>query len=142
MATIRDALREDLVYINSILRINGQLGDKEEDDFKDFIVAEVNGSLVGCGMLKDHDDYVEIRKVSVLPEYQKRGIGKKIAHKLLGRVKNRKCFLLSVDSHSFWGQFGFFVLSEKEEPKEIKEQCDCCSQRQNCNRVVMFREEV
>ena len=142
MAVIRDTLERDLEYINNILRINGQLGNTEEDDFKGFIVAEEEGHVVGCGMLKDHEDYVEIRKVSVLPEYQGRGIGKKIAHTLLGRAEGKKCLLLSVDSHSFWEQFGFYMVSEKEEPREIREQCECCSQRQDCNRVVMFREEV
>jgi amino-acid N-acetyltransferase len=142
MATIRDALKEDSEYINSILRINGQSVDTEEEDYKGFIVAELDGNVVGCGKLINHGDKVEIRKVSVLPEYQRRGIGKEISRALLDRAKGRKCWLLSVDSHGFWEQFGFHILPEEEEPKEAKEYCQNCRLRQDCNRVVMFREEV
>ncbi|MEE9151281.1 MAG: GNAT family N-acetyltransferase [Thermoplasmata archaeon] len=142
MAIIRDAVKGDLEPVNHILKTNGQINDVVKSDIKDFVVAEVDSKVVGLGMLKDHEDYVEIRKVSVLSEYRKRGIGKKIAHTLLGRAEGKKCSLLSVDSHSFWEQFGFYMVSEKEEPRKIREQCDCCSQRQDCNRVVMFREEV
>lgn len=142
MATIRDALKEDSEYINNILRINGQLVDTEEEDYKGFIVAELEGQVVGCGMLIDHGDEVEIRKVSVLPEYQRRGIGRELSRTLIDRAKGRKCWLLSVDSHGFWEQFGFHVVPEEEEPKEAKEHCQNCRLWQSCNRVVMFREEV
>ena len=142
MAKIRDALKADSEYINNILRINEQLVETEEEDYKGFIVAELDGRVVGCGKLIDHGDEFEIRKVSVLPEYQRRGVGKEISRTLIDRVKGSKCWLLSVDSHDFWEQFGFHKVPEEEEPKEAKEHCQNCRLRQECNRVVMFREEV
>lgn len=140
MAIIRDALEGDLEPIKNILEINGQLGDVDNEEIKYFVVAEVDGRIIGCGMLKNYDYAFEIRKVPVLPGYQRGGIGKEIALTLLERAKGRKCWLLSVDSHSFWEQFGFYIMPEEEEPIEAKEYCENCRQRLECNRVVMFRE--
>lgn len=126
--------------IKKILEINGQLGDIDNEEIKYFVVAEMDGKVIGCGMLKNHDYTFEIRMVSVLPKYQREGIGKEIALTLLGRAKGRKCWLLSVDSHNFWEQFGFYIMPEEEEPIEAKEHCENCRQREECNRAAMFRE--
>ncbi len=140
MALVRNAVKGDLENINSILRTNRQIGDINKCDIKEFVVAEVDGKVVGCGMAKEHNDSLEIRKVSNLPEYQGKGIGKEICKVLLDRAKQKRSWLLSVDSHAFWEQFGFHVVSEKEEPKEAEEYCGKCKQRGDCNRVVMFRD--
>ena len=142
MAIVREAFLKDLEAIIRILDTNRQRSDVGEEDIKDFVVAEIDGTVVGCGMLFEHEDSVEIRKVSLLPVHQRKGLGKDIAQALLTRVKGRKCWLLSVDSHSFWEQFGFGILSEEEEPKEAKEYCKGCKQREDCDRVVMVREAV
>ena len=107
MALVRDAKDRDLEYINEILRINGQINDVNKEDRKDFMVVEEDGRVAGCGMLKEYEEGFEIRKVSVLPECQGKGIGKEITLTLLERTKGKKCWLLSVDMHTFWEQFGF-----------------------------------
>ena len=140
MAVVRDAVFEDLEAVKRILQTNGQIGDITGKDMQDFVLAEIDGDVVGCGMLKEHENSVEVSKVSVLPGHQGKGIGKAIALTLLSRVKTRKCWLLSVDSHSYWEQFEFHILPENEEPKEAKKYCEKCEQRQECNRVVMVRK--
>jgi N-acetylglutamate synthase-like GNAT family acetyltransferase len=141
MAIIRDANEKDLESINDILRINGQIDDVNKEDLREFIVAVADGKVVGCGMLKEHEGSVEISKVSVLPENQGRGLGMEIVLTLLGRAKEKRCWLLSVDSHSFWENFGFHIVPEDEEPVEIREQCEKCQRSDECNRVVMIKNE-
>lgn len=141
MVFVRDAKESDLEYINEILRVNGQIDDVTKEDIKDFVVAEEDQRIAGCGMLKEYEEGFEIRKVSVLPECQRKGIGKEIILTLLKRAKGKECWLLSVDMHAFWEQFGFYIVPEEMEPIDLKEQCDNCSQRKDCNRVVMIRKE-
>ncbi len=142
MAIIRDAVEKDLENINEILGINGQIDDIREEDVRKFIVAVADGKIVGCGMLKEHNDGVELSKVSVTPEFQNQGIGSELARTLIERAKGKECWLLCVDSHDFWGQFGFYVVPEEEEPKEALECCEKCGRRDECNRVVMVREAI
>jgi amino-acid N-acetyltransferase len=142
MALIRDAKEEDLEQINAILKTNGQLSDVGEDDIKNFVVAEVDGKVVGCGTIKEYTDSVEITRVSVLPENQGIGVGMEITMTLMGRIKGRKCWLLSVDSHDFWQNFGFYIVPDKEAPSEAQESCVNCGRRNECHRVVMVKEAL
>jgi amino-acid N-acetyltransferase len=139
-AVIRDAKVKDLETINSILRINGQIDDVKESNVKDFIVAEVDGAVVGCGQCREHDDSFEISKISVLPQNQSKGIGMEIVMTLLGRTSGKKCWLLSVNSHDFWELFDFKGVSEEDEPLKVQEQCNNCSKRSRCDRMVMVRD--
>jgi amino-acid N-acetyltransferase len=139
-AMIRDAKLKDLETINNILGFNGQIDDVKEENIKDFIVAEVDGKVVGCGQCKEYDDNFEISKISVLPQSQGKGIGMEIVMTLLGRAGSKKCWLLSVNSHDFWELFDFKGVSEEDEPLKMTEHCLNCSKRKSCDRLVMFRE--
>lgn len=140
MTFVRDAKESDLEYINEILRVNGQIDNVIKEDKKHFVVVEEDQRIVDCGMLKEHEEGFEIRKVSVLPECRRKGIGKEIIQTLLERAKGKQCWLLSVDMQAFWQQFGFNIVPEEREPIDLKEQCDNCSQRKDCNRVVMIKD--
>lgn len=139
MVVIREALSKDLVGIINILEVNGQISDVDENDIKEFVVAEIDGEIVGCGMLKEHEDSFEIKKVSVLSEHQEKGIGRDITLMLLEKVKVKECWLMSAGSQDYWKKFGFRILAEDEEPKEAREYCDKCEHRGVCNRMVMIR---
>jgi amino-acid N-acetyltransferase len=137
---IRDAKVKDIEQINHILETNGQINDIKEDEINDFIVAEIDGKVVGCGKCSENPDSFEIAKISVLPPNQGKGIGMEIVMTLLGRSSGKRCWLLSVDSHNFWELFDFRKIPEEDEPRKVKEQCANCGKRSTCNRVVMCRE--
>lgn len=139
-AIIRDAKIKDLEIINNILGINGQINDIKEVNIKYFIVAEVDGRVVGCGQCKENDDSFVVSKISVLPQNQGKGIGMEIVMTLLGRASGKKCWLLSVNSHAFWELFDFKGVSEADEPFNMQEQCIECSKRSRCDRLVMVRD--
>lgn len=139
-SVIRDARVTDLDNINRILETNGQINDIVEEEISDFIVGEIDGEVVGCGMCKEHAESFEISKISVLPANQGKGMGMEIVMTLLGRSTGKRCWLLSVDSHSFWELFDFRKIPKEDEPRRVKEQCDKCGKRSSCNRVVMCRE--
>lgn len=140
MARIRNAKEKDLDQINLVLEKNDQIGDVKEYDIKDFVVAVDGGEVVGCGMLKEHKDTVEIRKISVLPGNQGQGIGKDIVLRLLSKAEGKSCWLLCVDSTDFWEFFGFYAVTEEDEPAWILAQCEECNRKDVCNRTVMIRD--
>ena len=140
MTRIRDAKEKDLDQINLVLEKNDQIGDVKVYDIKDFIVAVDEGEVVGCGMLKPHKDTVEIRKISVMPSHQGQGIGKDIVLRLLNKAEGKSCWLLCVDSTDFWEFFGFYAVTEEDEPGWILAQCEECNRKDVCNRTVMIRD--
>jgi N-acetylglutamate synthase-like GNAT family acetyltransferase len=140
MTRIRDAKEKDLDQINLVLEKNDQMGDVKVYDIKNIVVAVDGGEVVGCGMLKEHKDTVEIRKISVLPKSQGQGIGKNIILSLLNKAEGRSCWLLCVDSTDFWEFFGFYAVTEEDEPAWILAQCEECNRKDECNRTVMIRD--
>ncbi len=140
MTRIRDAKEKDLDQINLVLEKNDQIGDVKEYDIKHFMVAVDEGEVVGCGMLKEHKDTVEIQKISVLPKSQGQGIGKDIVLRLLNKAEGKSCWLLCVDSTDFWEFFGFYAVTEEDEPAWILAQCEECNRKDECKRTVMIRD--
>lgn len=140
MVRIRNAKEKDLDQVNLVLEKNDQIGDVKPYHIKEIIVAVDEGEVVGCGMLKEHKDTVEIQKISVLPDHQGKGIGKDIVLKLLHKARGRSCWLLCVDSLDFWEFFGFYAVTEEDEPAWILAQCEECNRKEDCNRTVMVRD--
>ncbi len=142
MAVIRDAKPADLQAIKNILTLNGQIDDITSEDINNFVVVEVDRNIVGCGVLRDHGSSVEIAKVSVLPNQQGKGYGMEIVLSLMGRVRGRPCWLLSVHSHSFWELFDFHIIPDDDAPDFMKKQCRRCERSTACNRVIMFKKGI
>jgi N-acetylglutamate synthase-like GNAT family acetyltransferase len=140
MTRIRDAKEKDLDQINLVLEKNDQIGDVKAYDIKYIVVAVDGAEVVGCGMLKEHKDTVEIRKISVLPKSQGHGIGKEIILRLLSKAQGKSCWLLCVDSTDFWEFFGFYAVTEEDEPAWILAQCEECNRKDVCKRTVMIRD--
>ena len=140
MTRIRDAKEKDLDQINLVLEKNKQIGDVKVYDLKNFVVAVDGGEVVGCGMLQEHKNTMELRKISVLPDHQGKGIGKDIVLNLLNKAEEKSCWLLCVDSTDFWEFFGFYAVTEEDEPAWILAQCEECNRRDVCKRTVMVRD--
>ncbi|MBX2992027.1 MAG: GNAT family N-acetyltransferase [Bacteroidetes bacterium] len=74
--------------------------------------VEENGTLIGTGRaISDGASNSAIFDVVVLPEYQKRGIGKSIILYLLERLPTRSVLLVSVpQQEEFYRKLGFHKL--------------------------------
>ena len=58
------------------------------EDVQEFLVAEVDGVIIGCGALHVMwEDLGEIRTLAVDPEHARHGIGGRILDGLIGRAK-------------------------------------------------------
>jgi amino-acid N-acetyltransferase len=77
---------------------------------QEFVVAELDGEVVGCGALHVlWEDLAEVRTVAVLEEMHGKGIGNQIMIKILENAKDigvKKVFCLTFET-KFFGSHGF-----------------------------------
>jgi amino-acid N-acetyltransferase len=77
---------------------------------QEFVVAELDGEVVGCGALHVlWEDLAEVRTVAVVEEMHGKGIGNQIMIKILENAKDigvKKVFCLTFET-KFFGAHGF-----------------------------------
>lgn len=80
------------------------------ESVQEFLVAEVDGEIVGCGALHVlWEDLAEVRTVAVIESMQGQGIGHLILENILSRAKEvgvKKVFCLTFET-KFFGAHGF-----------------------------------
>lgn len=85
------------------------------EDVQEFVVAELDGRVVGCGALHVMwEDLGEIRTLAVEPEQKGKGIGSAILAALLEHAKSlglRRLFCLTFETE-FFGKAGFVAIED------------------------------
>ena len=85
------------------------------EDVQEFVVAERDGQIVGCGALHVMwEDLAEIRTVAVRPDLHGRGIGSVILADLLNRARDlgvSRLFCLTFETE-FFARHGFEPIEE------------------------------
>jgi amino-acid N-acetyltransferase len=114
---IRSAKTSDIKKIKSIINeyvSERRLLSKEIvtlfESVQEFVVAEVDSEVVGCGALHVlWEDLAEVRSVAVVESMQGKGIGHAILENVLARAKGvgvKKVFCLTFET-KFFGAHGF-----------------------------------
>ena len=120
MLVIRPAQTKDVKSIRTLVdsyAAPGQMLSKETvtlyESVQEFIVAEKDGVLVGCGALHIlWEDLAEVRTVAVVEGFQKQGIGHQILEAIIERAREvgvEKIFCLTFQIE-FFGRHGFEVI--------------------------------
>ena len=120
MLVIRPAQTKDVKSIRTLVdsyAAPGQMLSKETvtlyESVQEFIVAEKDGVLVGCGALHIlWEDIAEVRTVAVVQGLQKQGIGRQILEAIIERAREvgvEKIFCLTFQIE-FFGRHGFEVI--------------------------------
>jgi amino-acid N-acetyltransferase len=120
MLVIRPAHTKDVKSIRTLVdsyAAPGQMLSKETvtlyESVQEFIVAEKDGVLVGCGALHIlWEDLAEVRTVAVVEGFQKQGIGHQILEAIIERAREvgvEKIFCLTFQIE-FFGRHGFEVI--------------------------------
>ena len=95
------------------------------EDVQEFVVAERDGVVVGCGALHVMwEDLGEVRTVAVLPEFKGTGLGSRILETLLERalvLGLRRVFCLTFETE-FFGRHGFAAIEEAPVDARVYEQ--------------------
>ena len=117
MLVVRPAKTNDVKAIRALVdsyAAPGQMLAKETvtlyESVQEFMVAEVDGVVVGCGALHVlWEDLAEVRTVAVIESMQGKGIGHAILESILNKAKEigvKKVFCLTFET-KFFDSHGF-----------------------------------
>lgn len=129
MVLVRPAKTMDVKAIRSLVdsyAAPGQMLAKETvtlyESVQEFIVAEVDGVVVGCGALHIlWEDLAEVRTMAVKKEFNRQGIGHKILEAIIARASEvgvEKIFCLTFQTQ-FFGAHGFEVIEGTPVDSEV-----------------------
>lgn len=107
---------------------------------RDFTVAEHRGEVIACGALQIvWEDQAEIRSLAVAPEWQRRGIGRRLVQALLEEAAALgvpSVFALTYQ-REFFERLGFYVVPHDSLPHKIWGDCLNCPKFPNCDEIAM-----
>lgn len=107
-----------------------------------FVVAEVDGQVVGCGSLcKLGKDLVEIRSLGISEGHKGQGIGSLLLDKLVEEAKEQqipKVMALTYEV-SFFEKNGFSVVNKEIFPEKVWTDCVNCSKQHACDEIAVLK---
>lgn len=148
----RNATLPDVEQIHSIIRLysgDGTLLPRSMaelcENVRDFIVAEHEGRIIGCGALHLYGTHLaEIRSIAVLPGSKRLGAGRKLVKALLKEAERHRvgCVCLFTRIPEFFAKMDFAVATREELPDKIYKDCMHCPRLHACDEIAMFRGEI
>jgi len=148
----RKAILPDVEQIHGIIRLysgNGTLLPRTMaelcENVRDFVVAEHEGKIVGCGALHLYGMHLaEIRSIAVVPAAKGLGAGRKLVEALMEEAKRHKvsCVCLFTRIPDFFAHMGFGLASREELPDKIYKDCLHCPNLYACDEIAMYRGEI
>jgi len=146
---VRKATIADVERIHALISIGAEhqkmLARSRSDlyeSLRDFFVAvrRSDNFVVACGALAiTWADLAEIRSLAVEPEFQRRGLGRRIVAACLTEAKSlgiRRIFVLTYQKEFFERQ-GFAVIAKEELPHKIWSVCLKCPKFPDCDEIAM-----
>lgn len=113
------------------------------EHFREFLVAETEGRLTGCGALKFYSQRLaEIRSLCVAPDAASHGVGRLLVVRLLAEAKQsglESVFALTLVP-GFFDKLGFRPQSRESMPMKIWRDCLACPKAAACDEQMMTLE--
>jgi amino-acid N-acetyltransferase len=144
---VRRATLSDVEDMHQLINHFADLGlmlpksrSKLYQNIRDFIVAEKEGQLVGCGALHVMwNDLGEIRSLAVAEACQKDGVGRRLAVAALQdavELRLPRVFALTYQ-REFFERLGFIEVEKSSMPQKVWGECMDCSKFPNCDEIAM-----
>ncbi len=114
-------------------------------DIRDFVVAELDGKIVGCGALHLYGMHLaEIRSINVLSEFRSQKLGVEIVNALMAEAKHQHvtCVCLFTRVPGFFGSLGFREADRDRLPDKVYKDCLKCPRNQACDEIAMYRGKL
>jgi amino-acid N-acetyltransferase len=109
---------------------------------REWVVAEQNGQVVGCGSLVIlWEDLAEIRSLVVAPEMQGMGIGRGLVTALMAQAAELELPQVTTLTRQtkFFRGIGFRIVPRETLPRKIWKDCVHCMKFVGCDEVAMVR---
>ncbi len=144
---VRRASTEDVPAIAQLVGYYFSLGEilpRSADEIArgidTWVVAEVDGEVVGCGSLVLMAPHLtEIRSLVVAPQHQRSGLGRQMVRQLLAEARRRgarHAFALT-RVVPFFLKLGFTVAPREAFPDKIWRDCAQCPRQATCDEVTV-----
>ncbi|MFD1953382.1 N-acetyltransferase [Paenibacillus thailandensis] len=107
-----------------------------------FVVAEVEGEVVGCGSLtRLGPDLVEIRSLGMTEGYKGLGIGSKLVNRLIELAKEQAVPKIMALTYavSFFEKNGFAVVDKEIFPEKVWTDCVHCPKQHACDEIAVLK---
>jgi amino-acid N-acetyltransferase len=115
------------------------------ENVRDFVVAEENSHIVGCGALHLYGPHLaEVRSITVDPFYRKKGTGFLLLRRLLKEAArhNVSSVCLFTRIPEFFIRLGFSIVRREDIPDKLYKDCCVCPKLKCCDEVAMIRGEL
>ena len=108
-----------------------------EIDPADFIVAEVNGRLLGAARLEwARTDDAFLRPIVVATQARGTGLGRALLERLFGAC-SRISVVARGDAVPFYRHLGFTARDWSSVPSQYRDECECCGDFAQCRPMSM-----
>jgi N-acetylglutamate synthase-like GNAT family acetyltransferase len=121
-AQIRNARLDDLPAALALVRSAG-LPEDLEPHFRNFVVADRDGVVIGAAGLEIHGNRALLRSLVVAPSSRTVGIGSSLTRAVIEEARQgsiREVFLLTLDAARLFERLGFRHVERAEAPAEIR----------------------
>ena len=143
---IREALPTDVEEMHSLLEGFARQGlllpravEEVYRNFREFVVAEHNGRIVGCSGLRLYNHELgEIVALAVSDESHGRGVGRLMVDTLLAQAKSlglKRVIALTLQP-GFFAKLGFEEVNVADYPDKVQADCSRCARRATCNEIA------
>lgn len=143
LLSVRPAKLADVDYIKAIndhwVRTGDTLPRSRDQillDILDFVVAEVNGQVVGCASLYIYETgLAEMRSVGISPDYHGQGQGRALVDFTIkrGRDLGLERLIVLTRVPGFFRKMGFVDTTKDLLPEKVIKDCDLCPRKDACD---------
>lgn len=121
-ALIRQTEAHDFETVLALLRRAGLPTAGVREHFQHFLVAELDGEIVGCVGLELYGAHSLLRSLAVAKEHHKQGLGTRLTQEIIAQASSlgsKEIVLLTTTAENFFRRFGFEKIAREEAPREV-----------------------
>jgi len=112
------------------------------ENLQAFIIAELNGNVVGCCALQIvWSDLAEVKSLAVDEANTEKGIGKMLVEAAIEQARQfglPRVFALTLNPE-FFEKMGFKVIEKDALPMKVWSDCARCPKQQNCDEIAVIK---
>ena len=147
---IRNAKVSDVSEINALITSHAELermlfrsvADIYES-LQSFVVAEIDGKIVGCCALSViWADLCEVKSLAVDNSSMGKGIGKSLVLAIVDKARElglKKVFTLTLEP-KFFERADFQQVEKEALPMKVWSDCARCSKQDHCDEIALVRD--